>query len=140
MVSAVFNFTTLRQVSGCKKDTPKIFNIGIQFIICQLRMDFLNNLPAFNQLFNLITSLQIRLIDKPSYNRISTRIRPIIFRLCIWIRTQFVTIANHIPWTIYVYLSKLIATIIIRIRLHRLVAIRLFRNGMRPFCSANLAV
>lgn len=32
------------------------------------------------------------------------------------------------------------ATIIIRIGLHRLVGIRLFRNGMRPFCSANPAV
>lgn len=32
------------------------------------------------------------------------------------------------------------ATIIIRIGLHRLVELRLFRNGMRPFCSANPAV
>ena len=32
------------------------------------------------------------------------------------------------------------ATIIIRIELHRQVANRLFKNGMRPVCPANSAV
>ena len=88
-----------------------MIQICIQIPVGQFLMNLLLNTAAADQLLNLISGSRIRFLYEVSDNIVAACIHPVILRhRCISI-PKIIAVIDHIPWAVYICISKLIAVI-----------------------------
>lgn len=102
---------SLRKIPRCKEHTPDMFHIFVQVPVCQFLMDSLTYLLSVNQPLDFLSCFPGRLLNKSPDDIISACITPECLWLFVSIRTKFRTIVDHVPWTIYIRISKMITII-----------------------------
>ncbi len=103
---------SLCQIASCKKQAPDIVDRLIDFWICEFLVNFLcNYLTCHKTLDFPFCSSICGFLDKTFYCVIAAGVDPIIVRLYIWLASNPVTMVQHIPRTIQLRISKLIAIV-----------------------------
>ena len=83
----------------------------MKVIICQILIHFLDNVSTIHQSFKFLRNTGTRIVDKRTNYRIIACVFPKVIRLSIRISHQLLHIAHHIPWTVNINTSEMIAIV-----------------------------
>ena len=83
----------------------------MKVIICQILIHFLDNVSTIHQSFKFLRNTGTRIVNKRTNYRIIACVFPKVIRLSIRISHQLLHIAHHIPWTVNINTSEMIAIV-----------------------------